>query len=216
MHRRPGFYRACFQALGGRDLDVILSVGEATDPAALGQIPDNFQVERRVDQLAVLAKADAFLTHCGMNSANETIFCQVPAILFPQQGEEAAVADRMEALGLGARLRREAPAAIRKAVETVLGEPRFRENAARVAEKGYQDVTAAAAQLTRMTPEAKMAFRFMAEDIQRDTMRWLEKQSNYLAAAQRRSAEREKKIRPISRGIDVYPDPGELEKLEGE
>lgn len=88
--------------------------------------------------------------------------------------------------------------------------------AARVAEKGYQDVTAAAAQLTRMTPEAKMAFRFMAEDIQRDTMRWLEKQSNYLAAAQRRSAEREKKIRPISRGIDVYPDPGELEKLEGE
>ena len=134
MHRRPGFYRACFQALGGRDLDVILSVGEATDPAALGQIPDNFQVERRVDQLAVLAKADAFLTHCGMNSANEAIFCQVPAILFPQQGEEAAVADRMEALGLGARLGREAPAAIRKAVETVLGEPRFRENAARVAE----------------------------------------------------------------------------------
>ena len=33
-----------------------------------------------------------------------------------------------------ARLGREAPAAIRKAVETVLGEPRFRENAARVAE----------------------------------------------------------------------------------
>ena len=32
------------------------------------------------------------------------------------------------------RLRRETPAAIRQAVETALGEPRFRENAARVAE----------------------------------------------------------------------------------
>lgn len=134
MHRRPGFYRACFRALGGRDLDVVLSVGEATDPAALGPAPGNFRVERRVDQLAVLAEADAFLTHCGMNSANEAIFCQVPTIFFPQQGEEAAVADRMESLGLGVRLRRETPAAIRRAVETALGEPRFRENAARVAE----------------------------------------------------------------------------------
>ena len=134
MHRRPGFYRACFRALGGRDLDVVLSVGEATDPAALGPAPGNFRVERRVDQLAVLAEADAFLTHCGMNSANEAIFCQVPTILFPQQGEEAAVADRMESLGLGVRLRRETPAAIRRAVETALGEPRFRENAARVVE----------------------------------------------------------------------------------
>ena len=134
MHRRPGFYRACFRALGGRDLDVVLSVGEATDPAALGPAPGNFRVERRVDQLAVLAEADAFLTHCGMNSANEAIFCQVPTILFPQQGEEAAVADRMESLGLGVCLRRETPAAIRRAVETALGEPRFRENAARVAE----------------------------------------------------------------------------------
>ena len=134
MHRRPGFYRACFRALGRRDLDVVLSVGEATDPAALGPAPGNFRVERRVDQLAVLAEADAFLTHCGMNSANEAIFCQVPTILFPQQGEEAAVADRMESLGLGVRLRRETPAAIRRAVETALGEPRFRENAARVAE----------------------------------------------------------------------------------
>ena len=86
MHRRPGFYRACFRALGGRDLDVVLSVGEATDPAALGPAPGNFRVERRVDQLAVLAEADAFLTHCGMNSANEAIFCQVPTILFPQRG----------------------------------------------------------------------------------------------------------------------------------
>ena len=89
--------------------------------------------------------------------------------------------------------------------------------AARVAEKGYQDVTAAAAQLTRLTPEAKMAFRFMAEDIQRDTVRWLEKQANYQAAARRRALEREKIIRPVSiRGIDVYPDREELEKLEGE
>ena len=51
-----------------------------------------------------------------MNSANEAIFCQVPTIFFPQQGEEAAVADRMESLGLGVRLRRETPAAIRREI----------------------------------------------------------------------------------------------------
>ena len=54
------------------------------------------------------------------------------------------MADRMESLGLGVRLRRETPAAIRQAVEAVLGEPRFRENAARVAES-FRDAGGAGA-----------------------------------------------------------------------
>ena len=125
MNRQADFYRSCIAALGQEPLDVVMSVGESVDPASLSPAPANFRIERRVDQLAVLARADVFLTHCGMNSANEAIWFGVPTVLYPQQSEEGAVADRMEELGLGLRLKD--ASTIREAVRQVLTEPGYRE-----------------------------------------------------------------------------------------
>ena len=125
MNRQADFYRSCIAALEKEPLDVVMSVGEGVDPASLSLAPANFRIERRVDQLAVLARADVFLTHCGMNSANEAIWFGVPTVLYPQQSEEAAVADRMEELGLGLRLKD--ASAIRETVRQVLTEPGYRE-----------------------------------------------------------------------------------------
>ncbi len=127
MNRCMDFYRACVTAFDDGAWDVVLSVGETTDLAALGPLPEHLRAEKRVDQLAILRRADVFLTHCGMNSANEAIWCGVPTVLFPQQSEEAAVSDRMEALGLGLRLKESTPAAIRRAVDRALAEGGYRE-----------------------------------------------------------------------------------------
>ena len=86
-----------------------------------------------MDQLAVLQQADVFLTHCGMNSASEAIWYGVPTVLDPQQSEEAAVAARIEELGMGLRLRAETPDDIRKALETVLTNPVYKERTERIA-----------------------------------------------------------------------------------
>ena len=133
IHDRRRFCRNCAAALAEMDVDAILSVGTAENLDALGALPSNIQAAARVDQLAVLQKADVFLTHCGMNSASEAIWYGVPTVLDPQQSEEAAVADRMEALGMGLRLRSEEPEQIRKALETVLADPSYREQTARIA-----------------------------------------------------------------------------------
>ncbi|MFR9221427.1 MAG: glycosyltransferase [Flavonifractor plautii] len=69
----------------------------------------------------MLGEASVFLTHCGMNSVSESIWCGVPMVLAPQQSEEGAVARRAAELGAGLRLERRSPAAIRAAVEQVLG-----------------------------------------------------------------------------------------------
>ena len=115
MHDRRRFCRNCVEALADMDVDAVLSVGTADNLEALGHLPPNIQAAERVDQLAVLRRADVFLTHCGMNSASEAIWYGVPTVLDPQQSEEAAVADRMEELGLGLRLKAEDPAHIREA-----------------------------------------------------------------------------------------------------
>lgn len=134
MNRRPEFYRRCFGALGDCGLDVLLSVGEATDLGELGPVPGNFEVRSRVDQPAVLRSAAVFLTHCGMNSVQESIWSGVPMVLYPQQSEEALVARRAAELGVGILLEKDSAEAIRAAILRVLGDESFSRRTAELGE----------------------------------------------------------------------------------
>ena len=115
------------------DCDAILSVGPAVDVASLGALPENVRVFPRVNQLEVLASADVFLTHCGMNSVSESLLCGVPMVLYPQHSEEEAVSGRVMELGAGLRLRRASAGSICKALETVLAEKRYAHAAGKIA-----------------------------------------------------------------------------------
>ena len=88
---------------------MLLAVGSPEGAAALGALPPNVRAEARVEQLRVLGEASVFLTHCGMNSVSESIWCGVPMVLAPQQSEEGAVARRAAELGAGLRLERRGP-----------------------------------------------------------------------------------------------------------
>ncbi len=83
---------------------------------------------------AVLSIADAFITHCGMNSASEGLYYQVPLVLFPQTPEQGAVARRVEELGAGIRLKSIIEDDIIHVLKKILSEPVYKENARRVSE----------------------------------------------------------------------------------
>ena len=84
--------------------------------------------------MAVLAQADVFFTHCGMNSVSESLYHGVPLVMLPQTPEQIGVATRTAQLGAGLRLQETTPAAIAAAVETVLNTPTYRESARRISE----------------------------------------------------------------------------------
>ncbi len=128
LNDAPVFYRRCFAALGGLDADITLSAGKCA-LSALGEIPPNFRVFPRVNQLEVLSSCDVFITHCGMNSVSESLLCGVPMVLFPQHSEESAVAARVRELGAGVLLRRPTVKNIRRAVCAVLENPQYRKQA---------------------------------------------------------------------------------------
>lgn len=127
----PALYRACIAALVDK-YELILSVGEQVDPAGLGELPPHVTAAQRVDQMAVLADCDAFLTHCGMNSVSEALYCGVPLVLFPQTAEQKGVANRTAALGAGLLLPDSSEAAIRTAVDAVLADSKYREAAGQI------------------------------------------------------------------------------------
>ena len=97
-------------------------------------LPENIQVHESVDQMAVLSIADAFITHCGMNSASEGLYYGVPLVLFPQTPEQNAVARRVEELGAGVRLESISEDDVLAALTKVINERQYKEGAARVSE----------------------------------------------------------------------------------
>jgi MGT family glycosyltransferase len=132
------FYRNCMEALGGENLDVVLSVGELIDLKTLGAIPNNFTVAPSVNQIEVLQNANVFLTHCGMNSVSEALYCGVPLVMFPQTPEESGVAYRVNELGAGKVLPNDSPQTIRDAILAVLKDGSFKLGAEEIAEDFHQ------------------------------------------------------------------------------
>ena len=122
-------YQNCISALADTELQVIISVGHTVPIEAFGQLPENISIFPQIDQIAVLQKADVFLSHCGMNSVNESLFFGVPLIMLPQTAEQGGVAERVLQLGAGLKLTRTLPVSIREAVYTVLEDPSYRKNA---------------------------------------------------------------------------------------
>lgn len=120
INDRPDFYSKCIDALKDLHVDVIISCGNAVDREELGTLPENIQVHPYVDQLAVLAKADVFITHCGMNSVSESLYMAAPMVLYPQTGEQQAVARRVTEIGAGLMLKDDSSKGIRAAVQEIL------------------------------------------------------------------------------------------------
>jgi MGT family glycosyltransferase len=132
VNQNREFYRNCIHALGKTDYQVIISKGTNTDH--FDAVPENIELYESVDQMAVLSIADAFITHCGMNSASEGLYFGVPLILFPQTPEQDAVARRAEELGAGFRLPSISEDDIVKAVTRVIEEKNFKRRAEKVSE----------------------------------------------------------------------------------
>lgn len=137
-------YKNCIQAFKDSEYQVVMSVGNLVDIDRFGKLPANISVHQHVDQMAVLEKADVFLTHCGMNSVTESLYHKVPIVMYPQTGEQGGVANRVEQLQAGIRLKKNTADAIRAGVEELLNNKTYAENAAKISD-GFKRCTGAKA-----------------------------------------------------------------------
>ena len=113
---------------------MIMSVGNLVSMKEFGTLPANISVFSHVDQIAVLQKADVFVSHCGMNSVSESLFYGVPLIMLPQTAEQAGVAERVYQLGAGIKLDKSKGASILDAINIIFAEDTYRKNAKIISE----------------------------------------------------------------------------------
>jgi MGT family glycosyltransferase len=139
MHTdRPLVLRTAARALAGRPLDVIMTTGGGRAPEALdlGPLDGNIRVQRWIDHRALLARADLVVTTGGAGTVMAALAAGVPLVVVPTEWDKFENAQRVVEAGAGLRLplRQCTPERLRAAVERVLGEPGFRQNARRLAD----------------------------------------------------------------------------------
>ena len=127
-------YQQLIETFAGTDYQVILSVGSLVPMDQFGKLPENISVYESVDQIAVLRKADVFVSHCGMNSVNESLYFGVPLIMLPQTSEQSGVANRVSQLGAGIRPEKMDAASILNMVDSVINDGTYRKNAMAIAD----------------------------------------------------------------------------------
>lgn len=127
------FYRKCIEAFSNKDYQVILSVGNLVSLEEFGNLPENISVFAHVDQIAVLQKADVFVSHCGMNSVNESLYFAVPLVMLPQTPEQGGVAERVLQVGAGIKLDKTDADSILHAVNEISEDSVYAQNAAVIA-----------------------------------------------------------------------------------
>jgi MGT family glycosyltransferase len=121
------FYKYCMEAFSGEASIVVLSVGTKVDINSLGAIPQNFIVRNTVPQLQVLKRANAFISHGGLNSVSEALYYGVPIVAIPLANDQPMVARQLEALGAGIELKMQeiTPVQISDAVHKVISDPAY-------------------------------------------------------------------------------------------
>ena len=101
---KTSFFQNCIEAFRDIDIDVIISVGKKFDSRKLKNIPNNIHVYNFVPQFQVLKIADVFVTHGGMNSILEALFCGASMVVIPFMSDQPVNARCIEKLGVGKRL----------------------------------------------------------------------------------------------------------------
>lgn len=130
-----GVFREALDALADVEARVLMTVGRKIDPATLGPLPPNAQVEQWCPQDAVLQHTAAMLGHGGFGTTMGALAAAVPQVVVPLfafdqviNGEHVAADGAGLAVGKG-------PTSIESAaaqVPRLLGDPAFAAAARRV------------------------------------------------------------------------------------
>lgn len=108
INQKLSFYQKCIDALRNTSYFVVISLSEQIQTSELKNLSSNILLLPYVNQLSILSKAHLFITHGGANGFNEACYYGVPMLVFPQQGDQFDVADRVVELHIGTKANDEA------------------------------------------------------------------------------------------------------------
>ncbi len=138
-YQEPLVLRAAAQGLANRPMQVILTTGLHRDPESLhlGAVAPNIVVKQWVSHSDLLPRCAVVVTTGGAGTVMAALQLGIPLIIVPTALDKPENAQRVVEAGVGLRLapRHCTPERLRAAVEHILNEPKFRDNAQQLAQR---------------------------------------------------------------------------------
>jgi MGT family glycosyltransferase len=96
------FYNYLINAVKYLDISTFISLKYASiHELSINKLPENVQIVERVKQKDYLPECYAFISHGGFNSVLESIFYEVPLLIYPQSSDQFIISERIQELKLG-------------------------------------------------------------------------------------------------------------------
>ncbi|MEW6491700.1 MAG: glycosyltransferase [Cyanobacteriota bacterium] len=136
QNRKEFVFRTIASACVGLDAQLVISLGGGLEPEALPNLPGEPLVVKYAPQLELLKRATLTITHAGLNTTLESLSNAVPLVAIPITDDQPGVAARIAWTGTGefVPLSRLSAPRLRKAIQQVLTEESYKENALRLQE----------------------------------------------------------------------------------
>jgi UDP:flavonoid glycosyltransferase YjiC (YdhE family) len=128
----PELIAPALQGLASEDVLVVVATGgRATGDLGLDSIPRNARISSFLSYAELLPKTTLMVTNGGYGGVQMALAHGVPLVVAGTSEDKPEVATRVACSGAGISLKTSSPKPeeVRKAVRTVLGEPRYRERA---------------------------------------------------------------------------------------
>jgi MGT family glycosyltransferase len=134
MNRSAEVFESILAGLRDERLDLVLTIGRDQDPAQFGELPPHVHIERYIPLSLLLPYCTAVVCQAGFSTTVTALMHGLPLVLIPLGADQPLVAQQMARLGVGPVLgpAERTPAAIREAVQAILGDRTYRDNAERV------------------------------------------------------------------------------------
>ncbi|MCY7332614.1 MAG: glycosyl transferase family 1 [Pseudanabaena sp. CAN_BIN31] len=119
------------EACQNLDVQLIISLGGSTEPDRLSALAGDPIVVKYAPQLEILQKAQLTITHAGLNTTLESLSCGVPMVAIPIANDQPGVAARIAwtETGVVIPVKKLTVPKLRNAVQKVLTQPKYRDNA---------------------------------------------------------------------------------------
>lgn len=130
---RVRIFRAVAAAAAELDVQLLIAHAGMLPEREAARLPGRPIVRSWVPQRAVLSEAALAVTHCGFNTVMDALSCSTPMVALPIAFEQPATGARLERIGAAEVLHgRRTEGRIRAAMERVLSDGSYRDNAKRL------------------------------------------------------------------------------------
>jgi UDP:flavonoid glycosyltransferase YjiC (YdhE family) len=122
-----GRVRSILGGITAQAVNVVVTVGPATDPAILGSQPEHVHVARFIPQAQVLRHSQVMICHAGSGAMLGAMVAAVPVLAIPQGADQFMNAERIVGAGLGLRILPDelTPEVIGERLSTLIEDVRF-------------------------------------------------------------------------------------------